>query len=885
MTFLRLRSNRWLALCGTFAVVAIAIGTAAVVASFRERALANSLREHENTVLLLTRHVDHQLLQLDQVQRALVDELQAEGIATHEHYRRRVSGIEMHRVLKAKIDALSHVSRLGFNDAEGMRVNSSVAWPSEPISIADRSYFTALQSDPGMASVLSEPLINRVTGTWSIILARKVTGPNGEFWGAILGSIELAHFEEFVASILLKESSSIALFRTDGTLIMRYPRSEALIGKRLDVGSTRQRLFAGQEHGTFRAISPIDGQERLGAVRKLRGHPVFLSATTTIPAALADWHAQTRFLIGISALAIVVIASILFLIARQVSREYAKSERTVEIERNKLDLALNNMTQGLLLYDSSEHVVVCNKAYRDMFGLSPNVVRPGIRFRDLIAHREKTGSFNGDVDAYCSSILRNIALGKTVRSIVTAADGRVIQMVNRPMATGGWVATMEDVTELKYLDERIAHMAHYDALTDLPNRVLFRERLGQALESAGSDSVAVLYIDVDQFKGVNDSLGHLVGDELLKSIAARLRDCVGESGLVSRLGGDEFAVLQTRVTQDSDVTDLVAHLYEAIRGPHDCSGHRLSADASIGVALAHADTDQELLLRRADLAMYAAKSSGRRTYRFFDLEMEAQLLSRRALEQDLRQSLLDGDFEVHYQPIVSLQTQRITTCEALLRWRHPVRGMVPPSEFISLAEDTGLIDQLGEWVLRTACTQAVTWPADVKVAVNVSPVQFKSGNLAFTVATALAESGLTANRLELEITEAVLLHDDEVALLTLDKLRRLGVRIALDDFGTGYSSLGYLQRFSFDKIKIDRSFVRDVTHPGGSSPIVQAIANIAAARDMTTTAEGVETEEQRVQLKLLGCHEMQGYLYSRPLTASDISRKLASAVWQKAAVA
>lgn len=885
MTFFRLRSNRWLALCGVAAVAAVAIGTAVVVASFRERALANSTRELENTVLLLARHIDHQLLQLEQVQRAMVEELQAEGIATSEELRRRVSGFDMHRVLKAKIDAITHVSRLGFNDGDGVRVNSSVAWPSEPIRISDRPYFAELKSNANVSSVLSEPLINRATGTWSLILGRKIMGPNGEFLGSILGSIELSHIESFIASVVMKESSSISLLRADGTLMLRYPRSDTLIGKQLSFGPTRKGIMETSEQGTFRVVSPIDGHERLGAMHKLSGHPVFLSATTTVEAALADWHAQTRSLIGVSALAIIAIAGILGLVARQVSREYAKSELTLETERHKLDLALNHMTQGLLLYDVNERIVVCNKAYLEMFALAPDVVKPGLCFRDLIAYREKTGSFKGNVEEYCETILRHIALGKTVRRFVGAPDGRIIQMVNRPLPSGGWVATMEDVTELKQLDQRIAHMAHYDALTDLPNRVLFRERLGQALESPDLAGVAVFYIDVDQFKGVNDSLGHLVGDELLKSIAARLRDCVGESGLVSRLGGDEFAILLTRVQQRADVIDVVTRLYEVIRAPHDCSGHRLSADASIGIALADGTTDLEQLLRRADLAMYAAKSDGRRTYRFFDPQMEARMLSRRALEEDLRQSIVDGDFEVHYQPIASLQTNRVTTCEALLRWRHPVRGMVPPSEFIPLAEDTGLIDALGEWVLRTACAEAARWPADVKIAVNVSPVQFKSGNLAFTVASALAESGLMANRLELEITEAVLLHDDEVALLTLDKMRRLGVRIALDDFGTGFSSLGYLQRFSFDKIKIDRCFVRDVTQPGGSASIVQAIASIAAARDMTTTAEGVETEEQRAQLKLLGCHEMQGYLFSRPLMAGEISRKLGVVNRQQATVA
>jgi predicted signal transduction protein with EAL and GGDEF domain len=297
----------------------------------------------------------------------------------------------------------------------------------------------------------------------------------------------------------------------------------------------------------------------------------------------------------------------------------------------------------------------------------------------------------------------------------------------------------------------------------------------------------------------------------------------------------------------------------------------VTTDASIGIALApqHGD-DLDQILKNADLAMYAAKSAGRRTYRFFEPEMDARVRTRRMLEMDLRQAISDGAFEVHYQPCVNLRDNKITGCEALLRWRHSERGMISPAEFIPIAEETGLINQLGEWVLTTACAEATTWPDHIKLAVNVSPVQFKSGALALKIVAALAASGLAASRLELEITEAVLIRDDEAALAVLHQLRAIGVRIALDDFGTGYSSLSYLQRFPFDKIKIDRCFVNDIAEPDGSSCIVQAVVNIAAARQMTTTAEGVETQQQRELLRALGCAEMQGYLFSPAKPAAEI---------------
>jgi diguanylate cyclase (GGDEF)-like protein len=385
------------------------------------------------------------------------------------------------------------------------------------------------------------------------------------------------------------------------------------------------------------------------------------------------------------------------------------------------------------------------------------------------------------------------------------------------------------------------------------------------------EQLAVLYIDIDEFKSINDSLGHPVGDELLKAVAGRLRGCLNANGSAARIGGDEFAIIQTEVEGLADITDLVARIYEAIREPFECVGHLLTTDASIGIALAPADaTDLDQLLRNADLAMYAAKADGRRTYRFFEPGMEARVTAMRKMELDLRQAIKDGALELHYQPIVKLRDNKVTGCEALLRWRHPELGMIPPADFIPVAEDTGLIIPLGEWVLTAACAEAATWPEEITIAVNVSPVQFRSKSFALKVATTLAFSGLSAHRLELEITEAVLIRDDEAALVVLHQLRELGVRIALDDFGTGYSSLSYLQRFPFGKIKIDRCFIKSIAEPGGSSAIVQAVVNIAAANNMTTTAEGVETEQQKEILLKLGCSEMQGYLFSAAKPAGEI---------------
>ena len=550
--------------------------------------------------------------------------------------------------------------------------------------------------------------------------------------------------------------------------------------------------------------------------------------------------------------------------------------RRLSIEKQRLDTAVNNMMQGLLLFDAAQRLIVCNRRYIAMYGLSPDVVKPGCSFRDVIRHRQETGSFTGDLNAYCDEVLSNVGLSKS--SIAETSDGRLIEIRNEPVASGGWLATHEDVTERTRAEERIAYLAHYDALTDLPNRVLMRGYLEQRVAGlAQGKPFAILYIDIDEFKEVNDSLGHAIGDELLWNVAARLRDCVGPQDLVARLGGDEFAIVKADTQDRGHVTTLAEQILQSLRNPAHCKGHDVPIEASIGIAIAPDDgLNVEELLKHADLAMYAAKSDGRRTYRFFTPELDARLKKRRQMEVDLRQALGRGQLEIHYQPLVDLATNSIAGCEALLRWYHPERGMISPADFIPVAEDTGLINEIGDWVLKRACAEAAGWPGQVRLAVNVSPIQFRSKTLALRVATALRDSGLAADRLELEITEAVLIRDDDEALVILHQLRDLGVRIALDDFGTGYSSLSYLRRFPFDKIKIDRSFVSDIGDAGGSSLIVQAVVNMASACQMSTTAEGVETETQREILRGLGCSEMQGYLFSPAVPASKLHQLLLS---------
>ena len=435
--------------------------------------------------------------------------------------------------------------------------------------------------------------------------------------------------------------------------------------------------------------------------------------------------------------------------------------------------------------------------------------------------------------------------------------------------------------ELRREGDKVNHLAHHDTLTGLPNRLSFRSEAERALRrTRRGESFALLYLDLDRFKDVNDTLGHPIGDALLREVATRLQAEVREVDTVARLGGDEFAVVQTDVKQPNAAQVLAARCIETLSEPYMIDDHRIVVGVSIGVALAGGNAganDVDTLMRNADLAMYRAKEDGRGGLRFFDPGMDAQAQARRKLEIDLRRALEQGQFELYYQPLVSILERRISGFEALLRWHHPTRGLVLPLEFIPLAEEIGLIVPIGEWVLREGCAEAARWGrGDLKgeaprVAINVSAVQFGDPDLVATVANALAVSGLPAERLELEITESVLLHDAERTLVMLHELRALGVRISMDDFGTGYSSLSYLRSFPFDKIKIDQSFVRNLADSDESSAIVRAVAALGASLRIITLAEGVETSAQLEQLIASGCTEVQGYFFSPPLPSHQVA--------------
>jgi PAS domain-containing protein len=449
---------RWLIIGGVVLIAAIAIGTTIMAGNFRERALDNSKRELENTVLLLSRHFDQQLKDLDAVQNDLIAYVRSSGIDTVERYKRRMSGPDIHTMLQSKLSALSYVGGINIFDADGTLINSSSVWPVPPVSVADRPYFTAFKSDPRLPDMLVEPVYSRITGVWTTVIARKMTGPHGEFLGAVGRGIEPTNFEKFFASVALGDDAAISMYHNDGTLLARYPHVEAMIGLNFKDGPVHRQVLSRSNYGTIRLASPIDGQDRLAAAHKLNDFPISIIATTTVSAALADWRAQIRFMIAVAILCVLVITAMLFLVVRKLSHQHRQSEQRLRLEKQRLDTAVNNMTQGLLLFDSSQRLVVCNHRYIEMYGLSADVLKPGCTFHEVIAHRQATGSLVGDADAYCAGVLRDIGLRQAIT--IETPDGRSIQIVNEPLADGGWVATQEDITERTQAEQRITHLAH-----------------------------------------------------------------------------------------------------------------------------------------------------------------------------------------------------------------------------------------------------------------------------------------------------------------------------------------------------------------------------------------------------------------------------------------
>jgi diguanylate cyclase (GGDEF)-like protein len=861
------------------AILLLGISAGAVgwtIWQLRNDAIRAAISDSGNIAAVLAGQLSRSLQSIDTVLLELKDTSKDSDIDRPFEFRDELDRKAFYKSLIRYRDRLPQVFNFAMADEHGQVVVSTAAWPAPNINISDRDYFNDARTrvDGGLST--SVPIDNRIDGTRTIVFARRLEGASGNFLGIIYASVNSRYFEDIYGSTQSVHSLIFTLVRRDGTILFRHPDARDSAGRKL---SAEPAWFDSISKGIdgFRIVGQSDGKIRFVSVRAVPGYPtLFVNTSVTESLALEGWFRRSAMIaLGSTAL---LLCSLYLLIAvtRQV-RCLSDSEASLTQKSQQLDAALNNMPQGLAMFDGQQRLVVCNRHYTEMYDLPPEKTRPGTPLHAILEARVALGNSPAS-PTFVADHLERAALRESFYTVDEARDGRIFSISHQLMNNGGWVAIHQDITSQKRVEAELAHMARYDPLTGLANRAVFLTQTNEALARARQlgEHFSVLMLDLDQFKAVNDSLGHAIGDSLLRAVAGRFHQIMRDVDHVARFGGDEFALLQIVGKDQKDhrasAIALAKRILEAITEPYDLGGRKVVIGVSIGITLAPNDgCDADALIRNADLALYRAKSEGRNRYHFFEASMEAQARERRELEDDMRKAIARDEFELHYQTIIDVENGECCGAEALIRWRHPERGLIPPDQFIGLAEESGLIVPLGERILRRACADAAKWAPHLKVAVNLSPMQFKDSNLLDILKSALRESGLAPARLELEITETVLIEKNEENLAILHQLKNLGASIVLDDFGIGYSSMRYLQNFPIDKIKIDKSFIQSMPNHSDSMAIVCAIAGLARNLDIETTAEGVETAEQFALLRSAGCQLAQGYLFSRPVPASKLT--------------
>ena len=881
------RARNLLVACGLLIGLVLG-GTAAwIIVDLHSDHLAHEKQDLTNLAFILSEEMSHEIQGIDLLQLSLIGHMRQLGIQSPESFEQEMRSFEVHQDLSSRIAGLPHIAALSLQDRNGNLINFSRSWPAPSINVRDRDFTRVLLAANAPKTFISEPSLSQTTGKWTIYFSRRFESPDGQLIGIVLSTVLTDHFEHLFSQIALDGEASLTLYRSDGMLLVRHPQVVPQIGKTFSQTGNYNRMLGALDGGIARFTSTLDNKERLVAGHTVAHYPLIVTASSTVDEVLEPWREEAAALGVVTVFLELVLAITVLLAVRHLrgyellqaaeaaqarAEEHERGAVALQLQGQRFDIALNNMLQALLMFDHAGRLLVANQRMYGMFGMPDGALMPSMTYREVTDRVIEAGQVTAeDMDNMRGRRAGLIARNERVSTIWELASGRVFNVTHQPM-DDGWLATFEDITERRRTEARMAHLAHHDALTDLPNRVLFRKRLEDALTSARrGEGLALLCLDLDQFKAVNDTLGHPVGDLLLRAVAVRLVERTRETDIVARLGGDEFAVVQS-IDRPSEAAGLADRLIEMFDTPFEVAGHQIVIGTSIGIAFAPQDgVDGDELLKKADLALYRAKVDGRGICRLFHAEMDAEMQARRLLELDLRKALRARQFELFYQPVVDLHAGAVAGFEALLRWRHPERGLVSPASFIPLAEEIGLIVQIGEWVLREACATAASWPGDIRVAVNLSAAQFKSPDLVATVSEALRDAGLPPDRLELEITETVMLQDTDATMATLHQLRALRAGIAMDDFGTGYSSLSYLRRFPFDRIKIDQSFVRELSSKRDCGAIVRAVAALSRELGMATTAEGVETREQLALLTSAGCTEVQGYLFSPAVPSGEVA--------------
>ena len=751
---------------------------------------------------------------------------------------------------------------------DGYLLDTSAGYSGPPLYLGDREHFIKTMELTEDRLYVAKPVLGRASNKWTIQLARKLFDHGKNPAGIVVGSISVDVIGRFYDTAKLGVGGTLVLRNADYiVLAARGINQGAVIGQR-SPGHVEGELRDGF-YSQYWSEGRPNRSNRLITVRKSRAFPLIFTAGISEQEIYSRARARQKIYLGGALLLTFIILMATALHWRR-QKALDSAQRELRDSVSKFEDALRNLPQGLSMFDGQDRLIAFNRQWLEAYQLSPDNIRIGMNFRQVFANQQAVR----DLDAYLADLKDRLATSEQTSNTVQFPDGRVIYISYGRRESGGWVATHEDITERKASEDRIERLAHYDSLTGLANRNLFKGSLDEALDKylLHKAPFAVLLMDLDKFKSVNDALGHQCGDALLKQVAARIKAQVRTVDTAARIGGDEFAlivVLGLSALQD-DAATLAARLVQAIAEPYEIDGHPVVIGCSIGVAVVpEHGTRSDEILRNADLALYKSKNAGRNCYTLYLPELKAEADQRDILEIELREAIWREEIEVFYQPVFELSTGRATSVEALARWRHKSRGLIPPAEFIPVAEEGGLIGELGNLVLAAACRHAVMLPDDIKVAVNLSALQFASGDLVDSVMVALADSGLAETRLELEITESVFLADSQENLKTLERLKRLGVSIALDDFGVGYSSLSYLTAFPFDEVKIDKSFI-DRIDRSETVAVLGSIVQLAKTLNLSIVAEGVETCEQVEKIRSLGITLGQGYFFSKPVPFSEL---------------
>ncbi|MFC5326683.1 bifunctional diguanylate cyclase/phosphodiesterase [Bradyrhizobium oligotrophicum] len=842
-----------LVLCGAF-LIALVIGVIALILSnLRQHAIEQSKQQLLATATVLVRQTARDFQSIDLIEANLIEYMETLAIVSDELYGRAMVGRGIHLLLKDRISGFPHIKAVMLVGADGRLINSSEAWPIPQIDFAGRDFFEALKTSPRLSSIIGAPTLDPQNGAGIISFARKFRGSNGEFLGLVVCTVASQYFEESYGTLARGTDESTALFRDDGTLLVHYPHVDPQIGNSFAHVVPRARMLRAGRGAN--APHDVENSGRLIAEARLPNVPISLTASTTVAAALGDWWTEASYLVGLTIVLVVAIGGTGAVVVQFFRRQSIQ-----------LDATLNNLSQGVCMYDQHRRLILCNDRYAEMFHLPHELTMPGITLDQIFDHQVSHGLHpESGPHRYIRGMMDIVAANEPASTVTEFSDGRAMVTVFRPAPGGGFVTTVEDISEQKRAEKRIAYIAHHDSLTGLHNRAAFSDYLATTIEETvrTGGTFAILCLDLDRFKEVNDLHGHLVGDALLREVARRLQAVAG-GAFLARVGGDEFVVITVGEAQAAAVGQLAEQLRTVLRGDIEIAGRQLGIGLSIGIASCPADgATPETLLANADVALYRAKAEGRDAIRFFEADMAAQLRDQRELQHDLQSAVSNDELRLDFQPLAKIDGE-IVGFEALVRWHHPSRGLVPPGVFIPLTEENGLIIPIGEWILRAACREAASWSNRLQISVNLSPVQFRNDDIVRLVHETLIETGLDAARLELEITEGVLIDDFSRAMSILRRLKALGVRIALDDFGTGYSSMSYLQAFPFDMIKIDRSFISNLERSAQSKALLRGVIGLARGLELPVTAEGVETRAQLDVLTRAGCDLVQGYLIGRP---------------------